>query len=167
MMLQDIQNQIYEVEKQQQLIEKEYEAKLSKNRAMLVDLYKQLKLVLCGADIEKVKVAESIFEVKGLRRIGNGDAISKINEAIKDITAGFVKIRKQYFGCKDYECFSCQGSDHEYGYGPRHGSTVFSIGLRQEKRNTEFTPEEIDACLYYLLNLKITEFVESLLAAKA
>ena len=167
MMLQDIQKQIYEVEEQQELIKKEYETKLLENKTTLINLYKQLKLVLCGADIEKVKVAQSILEVKGLRRIGDGDTVSKINDAIKDIASGFVKIRKEYFGCKDYECFLCQGCNCEYGYSPKHGSIVFKIGLKQDKRNAEFTLEEIEACLYYLYNLQRNEFVESLLATKA
>ena len=39
-----------------------------------------------------------------------------------------------YFGVKIYSGFGEQREDHEYGFGPKHGSTVFAVGLREPKR---------------------------------
>jgi hypothetical protein len=49
---------------------------------------------------------------------------------------------------KDYVQFIHQGADCEYGYGPRYGDVVFSIGLRNPEHT--LTDEETESCLYYL-----------------
>ena len=36
--------------------------------------------------------------------------------------------KEDYYGIKNYAGFGDQREDHKYGYGPRHGSIVFSIG---------------------------------------
>lgn len=52
---------------------------------------------------------------------------------------------KEYLGIKNYASFGDQREDHQYGYGPKHGSIVFSIGRADEYRGA------IDADAIYLL----------------
>lgn len=54
----------------------------------------------------------------------------------------------QYFGIKNYAGFGDQREDHEYGYGPRHGSIVFRIERTDEALRTR---KALDAdAIYYL-----------------
>lgn len=56
---------------------------------------------------------------------------------VEDAINWFGGIRRPYIGCltdqfygvKNYDGFYHQRTDCEYGYGPRHGSIVFAIGL--------------------------------------
>lgn len=76
-------------------------------------------------DSEKIHLAESLMEIEGLKWHKSGDSPNAIKDAINDIANGCVKIRREYFGCKNYDRWTCQRNDFEYGYGPRHGSVVF------------------------------------------
>lgn len=58
------------------------------------------------------------------------------------------------FGTKDYDAWAGQRSDHEWG-GPRHGSIVFKIGLKDRSR--ELTEEERADAIYFLLNIEAWE----------
>ncbi len=115
-----------------------------------------------GLDLEKIQAGKVIIGVAGLYERGGADRDSVISDAIKQLVTG-VPIRPTYsdlwltaFGTKDYDRWSGQRSDHPYGYGPRHGSTVFAVGLTGEVRrreSRELTPDEIEAAVYYLTNL--------------
>jgi hypothetical protein len=106
-------------------------------------------MVLKGLDMEKIKMAESVLYIRGLK---NEYDCNPVNQAIKDIAQGGITIRKMYFGVKNYSGYTHQGCNCEYGYGPTHGSIVFSIGLRNPK--TPLTEEQIESCLYYLNAIK-------------
>lgn len=67
--------------------------------------------------------------------------------AIIDIANGCKYLKSRYFGNKRYSGFY-QRCDSKYGSGPRHGSTVDRIGLKNP--STELTDDEKDACIYYL-----------------
>lgn len=40
-------------------------------------------------------------------------------------------LKTRYLGIKNYASFGDQREDHEYGYGPKHGTIVFRIGRRE------------------------------------
>ena len=65
------------------------------------------------------------------------------------------KLATEFFGTKNYDRWYHQRYDCRYGAGPRHGTTVFSIGLHLEVRDTELTPEQVDAALYILENMRL------------
>lgn len=74
-------------------------------------------------------------------------------------------LRRKFFGTKDYDRWSDQRCDCAYGYGPRHGTIVFSVGLDRQFRDRwaagEMDPGDIDAALYYLNNLKAVQEAEN------
>lgn len=78
---------------------------------------------------------------------------------------------KEFMGVKNYDGFYHQRTDCQYGYGPRHGSIVFSIGLSRNVRESmqqhasivslpnshpaTHLPEQIrDNCIYFLQAFK-------------
>lgn len=72
---------------------------------------------------------------------------SLIEEAIAAIQKDpLAALREHYFGIKNYAAFGDQREDHQYGYGPKHGSIVFRIG-RADPGNGK--PLDNDA-IYYL-----------------
>lgn len=112
------------------------------------------RISLTGADISKVQIAETILYVEG-NIYGNTDNMHKFYEkhiaveAINDIANGCEKLKKEYFGNKEYSGFY-QRCDCSYGMGPTHGGIVDRIGLINPKR--KLTDDEKDACIYYLGN---------------
>jgi hypothetical protein len=60
----------------------------------------------------------------GVRRKALEDAIVAIQ------TDGAAALSKEYIGVKNYAHFNDQREDHKIGYGPAHGSIVFSITRR-------------------------------------
>ena len=91
----------------------------------------------------------------------NGATRSKIVEDAKvELAGGGGKLWEQYLGAKNYDGFGDQREDHRYGYGPRHGSIVFSVGLAPEvrARGVAFLQsEEIEDALYLLAALPTIE----------
>jgi hypothetical protein len=118
----------------------------------IVKTQREKGIYLKGIDLEKIKIAESVLHVRGLK---NDFDINLTHKAIRGIALGDGEIQKKYYGVKDYAGYTHQGSDCEYGYDPRHGEIVFSIGLRNPPH--EFTSEEIECCLYYLNIILETE----------
>lgn len=115
-------------------------------------------LALAGLDMNKINMAESIVEIRGLATFPAGEDISAVEDAIKwfagTSTSTYKNLQERYFGTKNYDAWYHQREDHEYCYGPRHGSTVFSVGLSSEYRKQELTIEQKDAAIYYLEMLK-------------
>jgi len=82
------------------------------------------------------------------------ERVNLLQSAIDDIATAKDAMRREYFGLKNYEHWSHQRSDHEYGYGPRHGSTVFMVGLTKDARSRSgLTLQERDDAIWYLRNL--------------
>lgn len=113
-------------------------------------------------DITKVQLAETIIAVN--KYTGEGEQNSCVADAIRQFSSGqplkYNDLWKTYFGTKNYDQWSSQRSDHEYGYGPRHGSTNFSISVRTKKKQNELTPDEVEAVIYYLTNLSNIQAVK-------
>lgn len=117
-----------------------------------------------GIDVAKIELAKTIVFVRGTYAKGGDDRASVISDAVKQLSTGepirafYGDLWSHYFGTKSYDRWNGQRSDHQYGYGPGHGSTIFAVGLveavRNDRKPTDLTPEEIDAAIYYLINLE-------------
>lgn len=136
-----------------------FEKKKKEIEAEIADIEKQKGLLLANMDEAKVKMAESILRFSyGFSRLEH----RVVKKAIEDIANGCQKLCEQYFGIKDYAHWRGQQADHTYGYGPKHGSVVFSIGLNQPKQS--LTDEQQEACIYFLYQLMENRpFVDTLL----
>lgn len=118
-----------------------------------------------GLDVERIKRAEAVIEVRGAYSKAGKDRAHALQSAIDDLANGAVKIKKAYFGTKDYAHWHGQFVDCAYGYGPSHGSVIFSIGLRRSEVGRQLADDEINDCLYYLRNLERIQSAASAAAA--
>jgi len=134
--------------------------KLSVERceARIKEIKKLKMMLLQDIDLQKIDIAKSVLYIKGLRH-NFDDGLTK--KAINGIAKNDGKIYREYYGVKNYEGFIHQGNDCEYGYGPSHGTIVFSIGLRNPNR--QLTEEETECCLYCLNILLDKEKREAIL----
>jgi len=121
-------------------------------------------LLAGGIDLERLRRGLQVVVVRGDLSEKNGtypDQVriggrtSLVEEAKRDLASGAPHMRKQYFGIKNYAHFGDQREDHQYGYGPKHGDIVFSIGLTGSRRKNEepLTSSEIEDGLYVLSNI--------------
>jgi hypothetical protein len=116
---------------------------------MIIEKYNYLKS-LSDADFNTsyIQTAKSLINCSGNpHSLVDGRRLTEA--AALDIANDCKHMRSMFFGNKRYEGFY-QSNDCQYGYGPRHGSTVDSIGLI--KKDHVFTEEEKTACIYYLNN---------------
>jgi hypothetical protein len=118
-------------------------------KQQIAEAERQKSMLLKGIDIEKIHTAEKVLWIRGLRDENNFDS-DCVRRAIQGIASGDQKIKREYYGVKNYDQFYHQAEDYEYGYGPKHGTIVFSIGLRNPKH--DLTDDDVECCLY-LLNL--------------
>ena len=98
-------------------------------------------------DIERaLKGARQIY-MEGVP-IGHGrlEIIEEAIALIQQDPEGALK--QEYLGMKNYAHFGDQREDHKYGYGPKHGHIVFSVG-RNKRRDAHEGPLDGDAI--YLL----------------
>lgn len=114
-----------------------------------------------GFDLDRIALAESVLAVRGNYAKAGQDRAGVVRDAVAQIATGekqgYRGLWREAFNTKDYSGWHGQRSDHEYGFGPRHGSIIFSVGLRLEVRNRdpqELTDAEKEACVYYLTNLE-------------
>lgn len=144
-------------------------------RGIIRDAEAVLLSTEAGLDAEKIALGKTVIYVTDYTR-GGQDRASCVSAAVKQLATG-VPIRlhygdlwKCYFGTKNYEGWIGQRSDHEYGYGPRHGSICFEVGLTRgarERKQADLTAEEIEAAIYVLLNVERIQAAEKLAAQKA
>lgn len=113
-----------------------------------------------GLDVERIKRAEAVIEVRGLYQKAGEDRAKALQKAIDDLANGASKIKKAYFGTKQYAHWYGQFVECSYGYGPSHGSVIFAIGLRRSEFGRQLTEDEINDCLYYLRNLERIQAAE-------
>lgn len=128
-----------------------------------------LSLASEGIDYQKVAFAKTIIGVMGEYERGGKERASVLSDAIRQLSTGD-PIRLHYgdlwcvqFGTKNYDQWSGQRCDCEYGMGPMHGSLVFGVGLLPDIRKRDpkaLTPEETEAAIYYLVNLERIQAAE-------
>lgn len=123
------------------------------------EIIKNLQMLRSSLDLEKISIATKCLYLTG-KYTAAGEQRSCLDDMTKWIVTG-VKTKYHdpisgYFGCKDYSEWSSQREDHSYGIGPRHGSTVFGIGLQKEYRtkHSDLTEEQKEAILYYIYNIE-------------
>jgi hypothetical protein len=135
--------------------QKEHKIKREQMEKEVNNISYRLNLLYNNIDITILDIAKKILNVSGVAYLGCGSTDSCVQDAIFDILNNFKRLRRGYFGCKNYSPWTCQRCDCDYGYGPSHGYIVFKIGMLSDARKREdFTNEEINACLYYLRNLE-------------
>jgi hypothetical protein len=114
-----------------------------------------VSLASCGLDNDKIRLARSVLYLSGAFS-NSAPKRGAVQDMIDWLATGekctYHTPATGYFGVKIYSGFGEQREDHEYGFGPKHGSTVFAVGLREPKR--ELSSDEREAALYYLLNIE-------------
>lgn len=112
-------------------------------------------------DEAKIATAETLISISGLYSDGGTDRASCVADAIKQLATGaalgpYKDLWHNYFGTKRYDGWYGQRSDHPYGYGPKHGSIIFRVGVKDglRKAQADLTADEVEACIYYLSNLE-------------
>ena len=109
-----------------------------------------------GLHLEKIALAETVLYATPYSK-GGDDRASAIRDAITEVTLkGGGDLWTKFIGTKSYAHWYVQRSDHTYGYGPSHGSSILKIGLTRSARQREtreLSPTEIEAACYYLTNL--------------
>lgn len=108
-----------------------------------------ISVITAGLDIEKIRLAEFAFEFEGDPR-DYPEAAKAIADAKAEIAASDKPLQKRYIGLKCFGGWIGQRSDHEYGYGPRHGSIVLSIGVRRGMIGEPLSEGVREAAHYYL-----------------
>lgn len=135
-------------------------------RQALVEAKTRANLASKGIDAAKIDLAKTILVISGTYKGGGSDRASVISSAIKQLATGeglnheYSGLWHNTLGTKSYDRWHGQRSDHPYGYGPKHGSIIFSVGLTKgvrEKTFSDIPPEAIEAALYYLSNIEAIE----------
>ncbi|MBK9496676.1 MAG: hypothetical protein IPO08_19680 [Xanthomonadales bacterium] len=123
--------------------------------AALTDVRHQIGNAKGGLDNDRIAIARGILKIQGSYLNGGQDKGSVIRDAVDWLATGksaaYQGLDQSDYGTKSYDRWFGQRSDHEWG-GPRHGSIIFQIGLKDRKR--ELTEEERDAAIYFLLNIE-------------
>ncbi|MGC6389693.1 hypothetical protein ACMV8I_18810 [Ewingella sp. S1.OA.A_B6] len=132
-----------------------YERESKRIARELVKITEQLNFVSAGLDEDLLKLGMSVVSFGDLK--GNSERRGCVTDAINDLAAGGKTLSEKYFGTKDYAHWSDQREDHEYGYGPRHGSIVFKVGLTNDALakflRGGLTEGDIESAIYCLMNI--------------
>ncbi len=128
--------------------------KFEELKSELAETRRLIALQSGGLNLDTLHHAEHVIEVRGDYKRNPSVITDAIASLVKSRGA---EMKQQYFGAKDYSGWSGQRSNHEYGYGPKHGGIVLSCGLTKEARKRELTDEEIEAALYYLNNIEAVQ----------
>jgi hypothetical protein len=145
---------IAEVVEQQRFAEQELERlerDYASRKRQLLEVIEQAerarRLYAAGLDVGRIRLAERVMVVNG--ECNSEVRREAVEDAIRDLAAGYPHLRKAYFGVKNYAHFGDQRCDFEYGYGPAHGTIVFDVRLHRVTP-IDLTNEMIEACIYYL-----------------
>jgi hypothetical protein len=110
-----------------------------------------------GVDAELFLTARELLFIDwsrdgNLEHIQHAEIAKAVADAVEELRAGGRKLRTEYIGIKRYDGWLGQRSDHAYGYGPKHGSVWWSVGLTPAGRRPErdLTEEEQLACIAWL-----------------
>jgi hypothetical protein len=133
--------------------EQEYGQWCARFKADLKELAEAETLLAGGVDLERLNHGEHVIYIRGDYRKVGGESVTCIAAAKADLAAGAPKLKREYFGAKNYAHWSGQRCDCTYGMGPTHGSIVFAIGLTDAARQMELTDEMIEDALYVLANI--------------
>ena len=151
---------------QLEVFEKGAQVEVARLRSEIAARQTLLNNIEAGLDSDKIALAQTVLNVRGLYAKAGEDRASVIRDATQWLATGncaaYRGLDGADFGTKDYDRWHGQRSDHEWGR-PRHGSIIFQVGLKDRKR--VLTADEREAAIYYLLNLERAQAAEQ--AAKA
>lgn len=135
--LSELTRQLDEAATQYRQLEITYDADRKRIRAVMDEVRREIRLLTANLDLERVLTAEVAICIEGPQFIYNaaGDTPKMLEDTINEIANGGRRLRYEYFGCKNYDHWRCQRSDHPYGMGPRHGTTVCRIGYTDRYRD--------------------------------
>ncbi|MEE3504877.1 hypothetical protein QN399_01120 [Pseudomonas sp. 10C3] len=134
-------------------------------KAELTETNRLISASADGIDLDALKLAESVLEVRGSYDKAGDDRSRALQKAIDDLATGAQSLRKAYVGTKSYAHWHGQFIECSYGMGPSHGSVIFSIGIRRSQLGRDLTEPEIEAALYYLRSLQRIQSAETPKAA--
>lgn len=154
-MLAELIKKLEEAKRRKASLRESFEAEDKKISALIDDLRRSIELTKASIDLDKVTYAETLCSVG---KVDSSTRRAALQDVIKEVAANRgSKYFKEYQGIKIYSGFGEQHSSHIYGYGPRHGSIVWSFELTRKLRERPdkfLNDEEVDAILYYLLNIE-------------
>ena len=131
---------------------------LSRIEEGLLELNKKVKLIASHFDPQKIERGKNVVEIKG--QVFPGERQKVVQDAIIQMTRGGGALHHEYFATKNYDRFIDQRSDTDYGYCPKHGIIVFSIGITRQFRQRTLLPEQVEDAVYYLKNLSKIQAAE-------
>ena len=146
----EIAQRLEELKRERKELEDSTAARLQEIKTEREKLTETMKRRAAGLDENKIALAETVIEVEGKYEREGGC----IEKAISHLATGSDYMKRVAIAVKDYAQFSGQGCDCEYGYGPKHGWHVFTIGLTRDARKRDLTEDERDAAIYYLVHLQ-------------
>jgi len=159
MRISDLAKNVFDASKELKAENERHKQEIERLQAILDEANRLYKISLSGLVTDIVQTAEQIISVRGIYD-RSGDQISAVRDFIKWLATGecgfYSNPKTQYLGTKNYDRWSSQRWDCEYGMGPTHGSINFAIYLHPDYRkdDVELTPEQKSACIYYLENLE-------------
>lgn len=132
--------------------EKAWRAERASLERRLETLLSQRRIANAGVSPTDQAAAEAILAIRGSVL---ESAEGAFEAAVDELAAGGQKMQTRYIGAKRYDGFH-QRCDCDYGYGPSHGSIVFSVGLTQERLQRPLPLDEFerDVAVRYLLALR-------------
>lgn len=154
------QRAIRAIEREKAEAKKAFDAEQDAMAKRLHTMRRNLAVDAVGLDRQKIERARNVLEIRGSFSRGGDERASVVRDAINVLLDGKPDLRTKYFGTKSYDRWHGQRSDHCYGYGPKHGSVIFAIGLRGDYREADLTPKEVEACVYFLTCIEAIEAAE-------
>lgn len=154
---------IKELEEEQHKLEVMYETDKAALKKKLTEAENIKAILVSNFDYDKIHLVRERVNFTGIYKWwGVGETASTLAACIRDVANGCSFIRTKYFGCKNYDRWTCQDSCHTYGMGPSHGTIVFSIGLNHKFRQeldagAIIDSDFINAFLYVLHNIRENE----------
>jgi hypothetical protein len=134
-------------------------------RARIAGLRRRVAIDGAQLDSAKIDLARTVLYVRGSYARAGEDRASVIQDAITFFAMGprpHKDLRTGYFGTKNYDRWEGQRSDHPYFMGPSHGSVCFEVGLTKAAQDrSEFTAEEVEACIYVLTRIDAIQSAET------
>jgi len=117
----------------------------------------QMNMIRTGIDVDTVIRAEKCLYLRG-KFTGVGAQQSCLDDMSRWLSTGkfdgYRTPKTIYFGCKDYSEWVSQRDDGAYFTGPKHGTTVFAIGLAEQYHGKiEPTEQNKNDMLYYIMNI--------------
>lgn len=154
-------NVITEMEKRKAVLRAEIKLEEERHKKAMEDFKEGLRsseerIQLASGDLDESRIdhAEHVMYVRGSYADAGGERAAAMSNAKAAILHGGGSLKTEYQGTKSYDRWHGQWIACGYGYGPRHGTVIFCIGLTDEARKRDLTEDEIEACLYYLNNLE-------------